>query len=126
MINSQKPVNHPLDICDRTFKFSLRIINLVKSLPKNYIGSAIGHQIIRSGTSIGANVEEAQNASSKKDFINGLVIALKEARETHYWLRIIESSDLIDRNLLPSILSENKELILILAKIILNLKKNLK
>jgi len=69
-----------ITIPDRTFKFGVEIIKLVSQIPKNASGYAISSQIVRSGTSIGANVEESQNSGSKKEFIRGMTIALKEAR----------------------------------------------
>lgn len=106
------------DISERTLKFGLRIIKLVSSLPKSSAGNALGNQIIRSGTSIGANIEEAQDALSKKDFIHSMTIALKEARETSYWLKMISESGLIPKNRLESILRENIEIIKILTVIV--------
>jgi len=99
---------------------------LVVSLPKNTAGFAIGNQVIRAGTSIGANIEEAQNAGSKKEFIRSLTIALKESRETLYWLRIIIESELLPEQRLRLLIEENREIIKILITIIKNSKKNLK
>lgn len=73
----------------RTVEFSLSIIALLESLPSNYIYQIIGRQLLRSATSIGANIIEAQAGSSRKDFINFYHIALKSANETQYWLMII-------------------------------------
>jgi four helix bundle protein len=74
------------DICDRTRAFALRIIKLYQALPKNETGGILGKQLLRAGTSIGANVEEAQAGQSKKDFVAKIGVALKEARETRYCL----------------------------------------
>lgn len=106
------------DIRHRTLKFSVAIIKLVALLPKNAAGFAIASQVVRSGTSIGANVEEAQDAASKKDFIRGLVISLKEARETQYWLKVIKESGLISEPKLDELLQEVTELIKILTTIV--------
>jgi four helix bundle protein len=78
-----------ISIQERSFKFSLDIINLVEKLPKNYIYLIIAKQLIRAATSIGANVYEAQAGSSRRDFINYYHIALKSGNETDYWLKII-------------------------------------
>ena len=80
-------------IATKTFEFSLNVINLYMQLKKEneYI---ISKQVLRSGTSIGANVEEAIAAQSRKDFISKLSIASKEARETKYWLRLLDKSNL--------------------------------
>jgi four helix bundle protein len=113
---------HEKDISERTFSFGLRIIKLVLSLPRNSVGNALGNQIIRSGTSIGANIEEAQDALSKKDFIHSMTISLKEARETHFWLRMISESNLLSKNRLTGLMEENVEIIKILITIVKNSK----
>lgn len=112
------------DIRARVFKFAARIIKLVYTLPKTPVGYAIGNQIVRSGTSVGANLEEAQNASSKKEFIRGLTISLKEARETEYWLRLIVETELIVKSKLESLIDENVQIIKILTTIIKKTKIN--
>ncbi|WP_417366782.1 four helix bundle protein [Flavobacterium beibuense] len=80
-------------IAVKTFEFSLSIINLYTQLKKEN-EFIISKQLLRCGTSIGANVEEAIAAQSKKDFISKMAIASKEARETKYWLRLLDKSDL--------------------------------
>jgi len=87
-----------VDIVERTYKFALRIVKLVRILPKETTGFEIGKQLIRSGTSIAANVEEAQGAFSKKDFIYKMQTSFKEARETNLWLRLIADSKLIGQS----------------------------
>lgn len=85
MNNEQKVLgSRGQDICDRTRAFALVIIETYRSLKKDDVGRVIGKQLLRSGTSIGANVEEAQSAESRKDFVHKMSIALKESRETHY------------------------------------------
>lgn len=85
----------PPEIVGRTKKFGITIIKLVNSFPKTPAGFACAHQLVRSGTSIGANVSEAQEAVSKQDFIYKISLAVKESLETQYWLDIIEKSDLL-------------------------------
>jgi four helix bundle protein len=80
-----------IKIDERTFKFALSIIELYKYL-KEHKEYVLSKQLLRSGTSIGANVEEAQAAQSKKDFTSKMSIASKEARETRYWLRLLDQS----------------------------------
>lgn len=82
-------------IVEMTFDFSLQIIDLYKVLlaKSEYV---LSKQLLRSGTSIGANVEEATAAQTKKDFITKMSIASKEARETRYWLRLLDKSRLVD------------------------------
>lgn len=75
-------------------------------------------QLLKSGTSIGANVEEAIGGSSKKDFINKLAIAYREARETKYWLRILHESGLLDKKLAASMINDCEELMKILTAIL--------
>ena len=111
------------DIQKRTLNFSIRIVNLCKFLrEKGGTGYDLSKQLIRSGTSIGANIEEAQNAESKPDFIHKMSISLKEARETNYWLKILIATEKsLEQRLLP-LLNESNELISILHAIIKNSK----
>jgi four helix bundle protein len=103
-------------ILDKTFAFSLRMISLYKVLSdKNeYI---ISKQILRSGTSIGANVEESTAAQSRKDFLSKMSIASKEARETRYWLRLLNKSQLVKYDY-DSYLTDIDEVIRILTAIV--------
>lgn len=114
--------NADLHIKDRTFDFALRIIKLVNSLPRSNANSAISNQLIRSGTSIGANMEEAQGAFSKKDFIHCVQISLKESRETLYWIKIISESKIIPRARLEVLIDENEQIIKILTTILKHAK----
>ena len=99
---------------ERLLKFAVRIIILASKLPKTPAGFTIAGQLIKAGTSIGANAEEAQDASSIKDFIQKLSISLREAKETRYWLKIIRESRLLDANLIDKELIECEEIIAIL------------
>lgn len=112
------------DIRRRTRQFAVLIIEIVSLLPKNAAGYAIANQLVRSGTSIGANIEEAQDSSSKKEFIHSLTISLKEARESEYWLAIIIESKLLNIPKLDQALQECSELIKILTTIVKNSKRN--
>jgi four helix bundle protein len=112
-------------ITDRTFEFAIRIINLCKVLDEAPgVARTISKQLLRSGTSIGANVEESQAAQSTADFVNKLEIALKEGRETRYWLRLLIATELIPENRLLPILGETNELIKIIAAIVVKTKQN--
>ena len=91
---------------------------MVANLPRNTAGFAIGNQVVRSGTAIGANIEEAQNAGTKKEFIRGITIALKEARETEYWLRLVTETKLISKRKLRDLIGESREIIRILITIV--------
>ena len=104
------------NIAERTFDFSLRIIKLYLYIQKEHGELRIlSNQLIKSGTSIGANIEEAQGAQSKADFLAKYHIALKEARETHYWLRLLAATKIIPRKRLENILSECEEITRILG-----------
>ncbi len=105
-------------IKERSYSFALGVIRFIKNLPYNTATISLGKQLMRSGTSIGANIEEAQGASSRKDFINKINIAKKEARETRYWLRLINDARIIKSNNLPELLSEINEIINILTAIV--------
>jgi four helix bundle protein len=113
------------DITERNFKFALRIIKLCFFLNKKFEveKNVLSKQLLRSGTSIGANVEEAQAGQSKPDFINKMSIALKKARETNYWLRLLEASEIVPKNKLTDLKKESEELKNILAAIIVSAKK---
>ncbi len=114
-----------MDIKDKSYKFALKIIKLVNILPKNTSGLVISKQIMRSGTSIGANVEEAQGGSSKKDFTNKMTISKKEARETRYWLRLIKDSALLKHAQVEELLNECDEIVKILTAIVKTSKENM-
>lgn len=103
---------------DRSYQFALDIIRFVNDLPRNTAGYALGKQIIRSGTSVGANIEEAIGASSKKDFIYKMTVAKKEARETLYWLRLIADSQLTNNFNTKHLTDSANELIRILTAIV--------
>ena len=110
------------DIRERTLEFSLRVIDIAEALPKSLLSEIVRRQLMKSGTSIGANVQEADGSVSKKDFINKASIARKEARETKYWLRILdrknENIDLSDE------IQEVQEIIKILSAMITNTKNS--
>ena len=101
----------PFDICDRTFQFALRIIKLCDFLnQKPGVARELSRQLLRAGTSVGANVEESQSAQSTADFIHKLEIALKEARESTYWLRLLIGSELVSESRLLPLLNEANEI----------------
>lgn len=112
------------DLPDRTFKFALNVTELCQRLlEKPGVGRAIGKQLFDSGTSIGANIEEAQDGQSKADFISKCSIALKEARETHYWLRLLEVGGICKCGEVRGLLGECDELIAILTTIVKKTKE---
>ena len=103
-------------VLDKSYAFALEVVQVYQAMTekKEFV---LSKQLLRSGTSIGANVEEAQGAQSTKDFISKLSIACKEARETRYWLRLLDQSQLCPLNYLP-LLERVEELIRILNSII--------
>ncbi|HEU5166723.1 MAG TPA: four helix bundle protein [Chitinophagaceae bacterium] len=105
-------------ILDKSFKFGLRILKLYIHLKKKKVDGGLCSQILDSGTSIGANVEEAVGGSSRKDFINKLQIAYKEARETRYWLRLLREGNILEKKLADSFLKDCDEIIAILTAIL--------
>ena len=113
-------------ILDKSFKFSVRIVNLVKTLQKEK-EFTLSNQLLRSGTSIGANINEAQAAQSKKDFISKMSIAAKEARETHYWINLLIETDYLSINdtHVKLLVSQSEELIKLLTSIIKTSQSNL-
>lgn len=115
------------DICERTFSFAVRIVGLCRHLDgAPGVGRVLGKQLLRSGTSIGANIEEAQAGQSRADFISKTAIALKEARETSYWLRLLAATDILSREKLSPLQTEAKELTRVIAAIIVSAKRNTK
>ena len=113
-------------ILDKSFDFSVRIVNLCKYLQGDKKEYILSKQLIRSGTSIGANVNEAQAAQSTNDFISKLSISSKEARETKYWLDLLVETDYLPRESqnVKSLLEQNDELIKILTSIIKTTQEN--
>jgi four helix bundle protein len=105
-------------IVDKSFQFSLRVVKLYTHLKRNRIEKELALQLLRSGTSIGANVEEAIGGVSKKDFLNKLGVAYKEARETSYWLRLFRESNLLEIKLADSFIKDCDEILKILGSII--------
>jgi four helix bundle protein len=104
-------MNKNISITDRTKALAIRIIKACIFLDeKPGICRTLSKQLLRSGTSIGANVREAQSAQSNKDFLNKLEISLKEERETEYWLEILIESELVEKNKFDPLLQETKEI----------------
>jgi four helix bundle protein len=118
-------INPPKDIRERTFEFALRIIKLCNELNrKPGVCRDISRQLLRAGTSVGANTEEAQAAQSKPDFISKNSIALKEARETHYWLRLLIAAKVMPEKRLAELRDEAEEIKLILGSIVVSAKRS--
>lgn len=100
-------------ILDKSFAFAIRIVELNKYLVRELKEYELSKQVLRSGTSIGSNAEEAVGGVSKKDYANKLGISYKEARETKYWLRLLEATDYIEPKPAKSLIGDCEELIII-------------
>lgn len=109
----------------KSYSFALRIVKLYKYLIDEKKEFVLSKQILRSGTSIGANIEEANQGQSKADFIHKLSIALKESFETHYWLRLLKDSGILEENIADSIILDCEEVQKILTSSI-KTSKNIK
>jgi len=105
-------------IVDKSFQFAVRVVRLCKHLSSAKKEFVLSKQLLRSGTSVGANVSEAIQGSSKKDFVHKMSISLKEAQETLYWLRLLQATDYLDENEFNSISTDCVELIRILTAIL--------
>ena len=105
-------------ILGKTYNFSLLIITIYRYLTENRKEYVLSKQLLKSGTSIGANSEEATAGVSKKDFIAKYQIAYKEAKECHYWIRLLRDSDLLDKDKANDTLSQCEEIIRILNAIL--------
>jgi four helix bundle protein len=110
------------DLGKRTYLFALKVIQFLEKLPRNYISQTIGNQLLRSATSVGANVIEAQAGSSRKDFTNFYSTALKSANESKFWLGLLRDSGKVKSEEISQLLRELTELSNILATSILTLK----
>jgi len=104
-------------------RFSVRIIALIEAMAKDRVGNSVRQQLLRSGTSIGANYHEAQRAESRNDFIHKVELSTKEAAETVYWLELINESPDLRTKEAADLLNESRELLAILCAIGRSAKK---
>lgn len=115
----------PEPILERTFRFAVDVVKLGIELDRiGNVGRVLLNQILRAGTAVGSQVEEAQAAESPADFVSKLAVGLKEARETHYRLRVLSASGVHSGPALDHLITEADELKRILGKIIINTKRN--
>jgi len=110
------------NIQEKSFAFAVRVVKLCKLLRAERKEYTLSNQLMRSGTSIGANVTEAQQAQSRADFLSKLNIALKEATETEYWLRLLEATEYLTKSEFESIHSDCDELVKILVSSVRSIK----
>ncbi|MEM8638867.1 MAG: four helix bundle protein [Cyanobacteria bacterium P01_G01_bin.54] len=114
-----------IPIADRTFEFAVRIVKLCTVLAEMPgVSRTLANQLLRSGTSIGANTVEAKSGQSRRDFLSKLEIALKEARETEYWLKLLVASEIVPEVKLKALLVEIDEIIKVLVTITKKIKEN--
>lgn len=118
MIDNQKS-----DLRIRTYRFSIKIIKFLETLPEKRVYWVISDQLLRSATSIGANIIEAKSASSRRDFIKFYEISLKSANETIYWLGLLKDATKTDIRLVNELLIETEEISRMLGASLLTLKK---
>jgi len=109
----------------KSFEFSVRIVNLYRFLCEQKKDFILSKQLLRSGTSIGANIREALQAQGKKDFLSKINIALKEANETIYWIELLHATDFIDVKQKESIWKDCDEIIRMLVSTVKTTKRNL-
>ena len=108
---------------DKSFCFAIRVVKLCKILREEQKEYIMTKQLLRSGTSIGANIAEAQQAQSKSDFVHKMSIALKEASETNYWIRLLHATDYLNDKAMESMIQDCSELEKILTVIIKSAKE---
>ena len=106
----------PQDLDERLFEFAVAVVRIAQRLPRSFAGRHVGTQLLRSGTSAGANYEEARAAESKNDFVHKLQLSLKEMREARFWLRLIAASGLSQDDDITGLLDEATQLRAILSK----------
>ena len=111
-------------IVEKSFEFAVAIVELTRKLRETSRDYELAKQLVRSGTSIGANVSEAQQAQSKRDFISKMSIALKEANETRYWLKLLLRVEDIHKNHYEVMIKDAEEIINLLVSIIKTAKGN--
>ena len=107
---------------DKSYAFAVRVVNACRHLANEKKEFVLSKQLLRSGTSIGANVEESIGGQSSKDFLSKLSIAYKEARETHYWIRLLTDTEYLTPSQSESLLQDCDELLKIIGSIIKTLK----
>jgi len=117
--------NNQNDLRERTTEFALRIVRMYKVLPKTTEAQTLGKQVLRSGTSVGAQFRESQRAKSDADFVNKLESVLQEADETSFWLELLVRAEIVPAKRLESLRKETNEIIAILVTIVTKVKKRL-
>ncbi len=115
----------PCDILDRTFDFAVKVVKLaVRIEDRSQTSRVLVRQLVRAGTAVGSSLEEGQAAESKADFIHKYRIALKEAREVRYWLRLLKAVNPASGAKLDELIKESEELARIIAQIVVNVARS--
>lgn len=112
----ENKTNKETDLNKRLYNFALKIVLLVRSVPREIAAYEIGRQLLKAGTSIAANYEEARGGFSREDFIYKINTAFKEAKETSFWLRLLRDSRIVKENQVKELINESKEIGNILGK----------
>jgi len=120
---NEKPFGRKDELSERLLGFTVRIIKLVDALPKTSVGRHLATQLLSSGTSPGANYEEACGAESRADFVHKLGIVLKELKESRFWLRVVQQTELLPPPRVEPLLKECEELCKIIAQSVITAKK---
>jgi four helix bundle protein len=116
----------PQEISERAFQFAVRVVKLCQRLDTAPgVSRTLANQLLRSGTSIGANLEESKGGQSRADFLSKVSISLKEARETQYWLRLLIAADIISESQLEPLLDESSQITAILTTIVKKTKASI-
>jgi four helix bundle protein len=124
-VKSEKGQPQRRDLPERTFEFARRIVKLCQQLDQTPgVSRTLANQLLRSGTSIGANVEEGQGGQSRADFVAKYSISCKEARETHYWLRLLAATEIVSFENMKDLIDEANQIVAILITIIKKCKTN--
>ena len=112
------------ELADRLLAFAVKTVKIVRDLPQDAVGKHVSFQLLKSGTSPGANYEEARGAESARDFVHKLRISLKELKESRFWLKVIKEVPLMDKDQVDPLLRECEELIAIIAKSVSTARKS--
>jgi four helix bundle protein len=113
-----------MKIQERAFNFACRVVRMHRVLARDWTARRLADQLLDAGTSIGANLEEAEAAHSKRDFISKCRISLKESRETLYWLRLIAATDIVRPSRVTPLMKEANEIVSIVTTIVKNASKS--
>jgi len=115
-MDRKKQTDH-IDIVEVSFEFAVKVVKAVEMLPRSTAGFELGRQLLRAGTSIGANVEEAQGARTKREFTNSMNIAKREARETRFWLRVLGACHLLKHDVVGALIEDAERIVRVLTQL---------